>query len=163
MLRPSPAVNGKEEDMYLGKFRRKELGRDANPSYVAEGFPRCFAAKPFAQEVASLHLDSFRRLSCQKRLHMRRPRYQICRLSSPKLAFLPVPSFIITHHGPALQTAGNAANSISRQVPGSRSYNILFSRERQMPFPLHLECLECLNSSASTSLRVQLPLHQELA
>ena len=47
MLRPSPAVNGKEEDMYLGKFRRKELGRDANPSYVAEGFPRCFAAKPF--------------------------------------------------------------------------------------------------------------------
>ena len=152
MLRPSPAVNIKQEDMYLGKFRRKELGRDAKPSYVAEGFLRCFAAKPFAQEVASLHLDSFRRLSCQKRLHMRRPRYQICRLSSPKLAFLHVPSFIITHHGPSLQTAGNAANSFSCRVSGSRSYdlgdNISFSRERQMPSPLHLECLN--GPSAST-------------
>ena len=56
MLRPSSILNGKEEDMYLGKFRRKELGMDANPSYVAEGFLRCFAAKPFAQEVASLQV-----------------------------------------------------------------------------------------------------------
>ena len=55
MLRPSPAVNGKEEDMYLGKFRRKELGRDANPSVLQKDFLRYFAAKPFAQEVASLH------------------------------------------------------------------------------------------------------------
>ena len=65
MLRPSAILNGKEEDMYLGKFRRKGLG-NANPSYVAEGFLRCFAAKPFAQEVASLHLDSFRRLAAKK-------------------------------------------------------------------------------------------------
>ena len=40
-------------------------------------------------------------------------------------------------------------------------YNISFSRERQMPFPLHLECLN--SPSASTSQRVQLPLYQELA
>ena len=47
-----------------------------------------------------------------------------------------VPSFIITHHGPSLQSAGNAANSNSCRVPGACSYdlgcNISFSRERQM-------------------------------
>ena len=163
MLRPSPAVNIKQEDMYLGKFRRKQLGRDAKPSYVAEGFLRCFAAKPFAQEVASLHLDSFRRLSCQKRLHMRRPRYQICRLSSPKLAFLHVPSFIITHHGPSLQSAGTAANSFSCRVPGSRSYdlgdNISCSRERQMPSPLHLECLNGPSASKLNSRNKEVKPH----
>ena len=47
MLRPSPAVNGKEEDMYLGKFRRKELGRDANPKCAAEGFSPLFCSKAF--------------------------------------------------------------------------------------------------------------------
>ena len=178
MLRPSPILHGKEEDMYLGKFRRKELGRDANPSYAAERFvfrieqvPALdtavflpyFAAKPFAQEVASLHLDSFRRLSCQKRLHMQRPRYQICRLSSPKLAFLHVPSFIITHHGPSLQSAGNAANSFSCRVSGSRSYdlgdNISFSRERQMPSPLHLECFDSPSASKLYSRNKEVEPH----
>ena len=101
----------------------------------------------------------YERLICQKRLHMRRPRCPICRLSSPKLAFLHVPSFIVTHHAPSLHSAGNAANSIFRRVPGVCSYDlgykISFSRERQMLFPLHLECLN--SPSASTSQRVQLP------